>query len=55
MLIQNASALLRHPEGIPDPTPVAEGQELYFEVLELQPVRLLLSFMRTERVNAEEK
>ncbi|KAF8335473.1 vacuolar protein sorting-associated protein 13 [Cantharellus anzutake] len=48
-------ALLRHPDGIPDPTPVAEGQELYFEVLELQPVRLLLSFMRTERINAEDK
>jgi vacuolar protein sorting-associated protein 13A/C len=33
----------------------AVGQELYFEVLELQPIKLSLSFMRTERVNSEEK
>lgn len=49
------SILIAHPDGIPRAKPVAGGQELYFEVLELQPVRLTISFERTERVNADEK
>ncbi|KAF8168100.1 vacuolar protein sorting-associated protein 13 [Crassisporium funariophilum] len=48
MLIQNL-------DEIPEPGISAVGQELYFEVLELQPIKLSLSFMRTERVNSEEK
>ncbi|KAF7306925.1 hypothetical protein MIND_00485000 [Mycena indigotica] len=55
-------------EGVPDVLIPAEeemretiaaestpGADLYFEVLELQPIKLSLSFMRTERVSAEEK
>ena len=28
---------------------------MYFEVLELQPIKLSMSFMRTERVSGEDK
>ncbi|TFK30442.1 vacuolar protein sorting-associated protein vps13 [Coprinopsis marcescibilis] len=42
-------------DDILDPTSSSIGQELYFEVLELQPIMLALSFMRTERVSSEEK
>jgi vacuolar protein sorting-associated protein 13A/C len=48
MLIQNLN-------DIPEPNVDAVGQDLYFELLELQPIKLSLSFMRTERVNSEEK
>jgi vacuolar protein sorting-associated protein 13A/C len=54
-LIFSNSVLLQHPEDIPEPQMVAAGQDLYFEVLELQPIKLSLSFMRTERVNSDEK
>ncbi|KAF5390329.1 hypothetical protein D9757_002946 [Collybiopsis confluens] len=47
--------LIKHDEDIPEPKDIAEGQALYFEVLELQPIKLSLSFMRTERVSGEEK
>ncbi|KAI0724570.1 vacuolar protein sorting-associated protein 13 [Cerioporus squamosus] len=47
--------LLEHPEDIPEPQATARGQDVYFEVLELQPIKLSISFMRTERVSAEEK
>ncbi|KAF9478514.1 vacuolar protein sorting-associated protein 13 [Pholiota conissans] len=47
--------LIQHPHDIPEPTRDTVGQDLYFEVLELQPIKLSLSFMRTERVNSEEK
>uniref|UniRef100_A0A0W0G3E4 Putative vacuolar protein sorting-associated protein vps13 n=1 Tax=Moniliophthora roreri TaxID=221103 RepID=A0A0W0G3E4_MONRR len=40
---------------IPEPKDTAAGQDIYFEVLELQPIKLSLSFMRTERVSSEEK
>ncbi|KDR84988.1 hypothetical protein GALMADRAFT_233521 [Galerina marginata CBS 339.88] len=50
-----ADVLIQHPDGIPEPCTNAVGQDLYFEVLELQPIKLSLSFMRTERVNSEEK
>ncbi|KAG6336571.1 hypothetical protein ID866_2509 [Astraeus odoratus] len=33
----------------------APGQEVYFELLELQPIQLTLSFTRTERVSSEDK
>jgi len=48
-------ALIQHPQEIPEPRTNSVGQDLYFEVLELQPIKLSLSFMRTERVNSEEK
>ncbi|KAI0669883.1 vacuolar protein sorting-associated protein 13 [Trametes maxima] len=47
--------LLEFPETIPEPQAIARGQDLYFEVLELQPIKLSMSFMRTERVSGEEK
>ncbi|KAJ7706184.1 vacuolar protein sorting-associated protein 13 [Mycena rosella] len=48
VLIQNEGEIL-------EPKDTAVGEHLYFEVLELQPIKLSLSFMRTERVSAEEK
>ncbi|CED84268.1 Vacuolar protein sorting-associated protein [Phaffia rhodozyma] len=47
--------LIEVPGPIPDPTPAAGGPPVYFESLALQPIQLELSFMRTERVNVEEK
>lgn len=38
-----------NPTDIPEPKAAVAGPNLYFEVLELQPVKLMLSFMRTER------
>ena len=49
------SILIQHPEIIPDPQPTAPGQDVYFEVFQLHPIQLILSFMRTERVSSEEK
>jgi hypothetical protein len=37
---------------IPDPKVEEEAEELYFEVFNIQPMRLNLSFVRTERINA---
>ncbi|KAF9241379.1 vacuolar protein sorting-associated protein 13 [Melanogaster broomeanus] len=42
--------LIQHPDDIPEPPPTALGQDVYFEVLQLHPIQLILSFMRTERV-----
>ncbi|KAF9270221.1 DUF1162-domain-containing protein [Marasmius fiardii PR-910] len=47
--------LIEHADEIPEPKPLDPGQNIYFEVLELQPIKLLLSFMRTERVSSDEK
>ncbi|KAG7450519.1 vacuolar protein sorting-associated protein 13 [Guyanagaster necrorhizus] len=47
--------LIQDADVIPEPKGTTAGQELYFEVLELQPIKLSLSFMRTERVSSEEK
>lgn len=49
------SVLIRNMEDIPDPSSSTAGQVLYFEVLELQPILLAISFMRTERVSSEQK
>lgn len=38
--------------NIPDPKVLEEAEELYFEVFNIQPMRLNLSFVRTERINA---
>ncbi len=51
----NTSILILQPENIPEPEATASGEELYFEVLELQPIKLSISFMRTERVSSEEQ
>lgn len=47
--------LIEQPVEIPEPEDLASEQNLYFEVLELQPIRLSLSFERTDRVSGEEK
>ena len=39
---------------VPEPTREEQGQDIYFELLHLQPVQLDLSFVRTERINAED-
>ncbi|KAF5314046.1 hypothetical protein D9611_006808 [Ephemerocybe angulata] len=54
---ETQDVLIRNADDIPDPDPSTStaGQVLYFEVLELQPILLALSFMRTERVSSEEK
>ena len=51
----SASILIPFPEGLKEPELNTSGQDLYFEVLELQPIRLAISFMRTERLNAEDR
>ncbi len=38
---------------VPEPTKEEVGQDIYFELLHLQPIQLDLSFVRTERINAE--
>ncbi|CCL98963.1 uncharacterized protein FIBRA_00971 [Fibroporia radiculosa] len=46
--------LIQCPGEIPEPQALSSGQELYFEVLELQPIKLSISFMRTERSTTED-
>ncbi|KAI9798111.1 MAG: hypothetical protein M1835_004200 [Candelina submexicana] len=40
--------------GIPEPKAEEQGQDVYFELLHIQPMQLDLSFVRTERINAED-
>ncbi|ROW06980.1 hypothetical protein VMCG_04047 [Cytospora schulzeri] len=40
---------------IPEPSQTQAGQDIYFELLNIQPMQLDLSFVRTERINAEDK
>lgn len=47
--------LTEDPEEIPEPSATSKGGDLYFEILHLHPIQLDLSFMRTERVNVEQK
>ncbi|KWU46731.1 hypothetical protein RHOSPDRAFT_14825 [Rhodotorula sp. JG-1b] len=49
------SKLTEDPEEIPEPSATSKGGDLYFEILHLHPIQLDLSFMRTERVNVEQK
>ncbi|KAH6917385.1 vacuolar protein sorting-associated protein vps13 [Coprinopsis sp. MPI-PUGE-AT-0042] len=53
--VESKDVLIADPGDVPDPTVTKTGQQLYFEVLELQPIRLSLSFMRTERVSSEKR
>ena len=39
---------------VPEPQLQQQGQDVYFELLHLQPMQLDLSFVRTERINAED-
>ena len=47
------SVLIEQPVEIPEPEDLPSERDLYFEVLELQPIRLSLSFERTDRLNGE--
>ncbi|OCH96150.1 vacuolar protein sorting-associated protein 13 [Obba rivulosa] len=47
--------LVQEPDDIPEPQDTVSGRDVYFEVLELQPIRLSISFMRTERISSEDK
>ena len=40
------SVLIEHPDTVPEPVNNKAGQVVYFEVLELQPIILSVSFMR---------
>lgn len=40
---------------VPEPKLEQQGQDVYFELLHLQPMQLDLSFVRTERINAEDQ
>ena len=40
--------------NIPEPQSKGVGQDVYFELLHLQPMQLDISFMRTEHVNVED-
>ncbi|KAJ5899161.1 hypothetical protein N7495_003905 [Penicillium taxi] len=40
--------------NIPEPNQNEAGQDVYFELLHLQPMQLDISFMRTEHVNVED-
>ena len=39
---------------VPEPKKQQQGQDVYFELLHLQPMAVDLSFVRTERINAED-
>ena len=39
---------------IPEPKQEEQGQDVYFELLHLQPAQIDISFVRTERINAED-
>lgn len=49
------SILIEHPKAIPEPDATIGRADLFFEALQLQPISLLLSLMRTDRVNVDEK
>ncbi|KAK9370251.1 hypothetical protein V1509DRAFT_617204, partial [Lipomyces kononenkoae] len=41
--------------NVPEPEQLTAGRDVYFEVLHIQPAQMDLSFVRTERVNVEDK
>lgn len=50
-----SSILIQYPKGIPEPAMTSGKADFFFEYLHLQPLALNLSFMRTDRVNVDEK
>lgn len=40
---------------IPEPLKLSNSSDIYFEALHLQPIQANISFVRTERLNAEDK
>jgi vacuolar protein sorting-associated protein 13A/C len=49
------SILIEHPKDIPEPDIATAQADVFFELLDIQPVSLELSFMRTDIVNSDEK
>ncbi|KAK8865949.1 hypothetical protein IAR55_001098 [Kwoniella newhampshirensis] len=47
--------LIEHPKEVPEPDIASTKADVFFEALQLQPVSLEVSFMRTDRVNVDEK
>ncbi|ORY32314.1 hypothetical protein BCR39DRAFT_523905, partial [Naematelia encephala] len=47
--------LIERPKDIPEPDITNPKSDIFFEALQLQPISLELSFMRTDRVNVDEK
>jgi vacuolar protein sorting-associated protein 13A/C len=52
---QHEGVLCDETLDIPEPKQEQSGEDLYFELLNIQPMQLDLSFVRTERVNVEDK
>ncbi|KAG8911288.1 hypothetical protein FRC00_006761 [Tulasnella sp. 408] len=52
---EETDAFSEYPKQLAPPRAIERGTTLYFEELDLNPIRLALSFARTERVNADEK
>ena len=51
---ENQGKLCDEELDIPEPRRDEQGQDVYFELLHLQPIQIDLSFVRTERINAED-
>ncbi|GMK58122.1 hypothetical protein CspeluHIS016_0501540 [Cutaneotrichosporon spelunceum] len=51
----NKDLLIEHPKGISEPNISEQRNDLFFQSLQLQPISLEVSFMRTDRVNVDEK
>lgn len=52
---QQEDSLNENPTDIIEPADLGSGMQLYFQVFHLQPISLDLSFMRTDRVNVDNK
>ncbi|KAL5518944.1 VPS13 [Sanghuangporus vaninii] len=48
---ESENVLIRDADKIPEPSPPEPGQDVYFEVLELQPIILSVSFVRNTAVS----
>jgi vacuolar protein sorting-associated protein 13A/C len=51
--LTSISVLIEQSAEISEPEDLTSERDLYFELLELQPIRLSLSFERTDRLNGE--
>ena len=53
MITFSVNAFTEHPTDVPEPDISKTGQDVYFEVLEFQPVILSVSFVRNADVNID--
>lgn len=51
--LTSISVLIERSVEISEPEDLPSERDLYFELLELQPIRLSLSFERTDRLSGE--